>query len=49
MSLSHDPKAMAPIPDDKQPLPVGSEVAGTMAGLAEDAEAIYVASKSFCV
>jgi peptide/nickel transport system permease protein len=44
MSVSHDYKAMAPMPDDKQPLSVDSEVAGTMAGLAEDVEAIYVAS-----
>jgi peptide/nickel transport system permease protein len=44
MSVSHDPKTMTPMPDDKQPLPVDSEVAGTMAGLAEDVEAIYVAS-----
>ncbi len=44
MSISHDPKAMAPMPDDKQPLPVDSEVAAAMAGLAEDVEAIYVAS-----
>jgi len=32
------------MPDDGQPLPVDSEVTGTLAGLAEDAEAIYVAS-----
>ena len=43
MSTSHDSKAMAPMPDDGQPLPIDSEVAGTMAGLAEDAEALYVA------
>lgn len=44
MSISYDPQAMAPMPNDKQPLPVNGEVADTMAGLAEDAEAIYVAS-----
>ena len=44
MSPSHDSQAMAPMPDDHQPLPVDSEVAGTLAGLAEDVEAIYVAS-----
>lgn len=43
MSTSHDSKAMAPMPDDNQPLPVNGKVAGAMAGLAEDAEALYVA------
>jgi len=43
MSTSHDSKAMAPMPDDNRQLPVNGKVAGAMAGLAEDAEALYVA------
>jgi peptide/nickel transport system permease protein len=44
MSVSDDPQTMASMPNDEQSLPVNGEVVGIMAGLAEDAEAIYVAS-----
>lgn len=43
MSASYDSQVVAPMPDDQRPSPVNGEMAGTLAGLAEDAEAIYVA------
>ncbi|UCC87427.1 MAG: ABC transporter permease [Anaerolineales bacterium] len=43
MTVSPDSPVMAPTPDDKRPLPTNGEVAVSLAGLVEDAEAIYVA------
>jgi peptide/nickel transport system permease protein len=43
MTVSHDSPAMTPTPDDKQPFPANGEVAGSLAGLVEDAEAISIA------
>jgi peptide/nickel transport system permease protein len=43
MTVSPDSPVTAPTPDDKKPLPANGEVAGSLAGLVEDAQAVYVA------
>jgi peptide/nickel transport system permease protein len=43
MSIGRESKATIPIPEVSQPTLADEEVVGTLAGLAEDAEAIYVA------
>ncbi len=43
MSIGQDSSTLAPMPDGQGPTTVGDELVGSMAGLADDAEAIYVA------